>query len=195
MNRLVSLNDYEDFSRAFAGIGKAMATWTWNGRVRGIFVTVAGPLGEAIEDDDPVYVNLHREMQRQGDPFVPVHLVTYRKVLFRIAAQVSIKLEYDADLVIPEIKSTVLSGFSFRSRSFGQPVFLSEVLGLIKSVPGVDGVDVSKLYKVQGSGSAVRSQVLAASSPLPGEKAAKAVGAELLIIDPTQPFESLGVMS
>ena len=195
MNRLVSLNDYEDFSRAFAGIGKAMATWTWNGRVRGIFVTVAGPLGEAIEEDSLVYVNLQKELQRQGDPFVPVHLVSYRKVLFRIAAQVSIKSGYDAGLVMPEIKSTVLSGFSFRSRSFGQPVFLSEVLGLIKSVPGVDGVDVSLLYKVQGSGSGGRNLVLAASSPFPGEKAAKAVGAELLIIDPAQPFDSLEVMS
>ena len=29
LDRIVSLSDYEDFARAFAGIGKAMAVWVW----------------------------------------------------------------------------------------------------------------------------------------------------------------------
>ena len=39
---VVSLEDYENFSRAYGGIAKALATWTWDGRTRGVFITVAG---------------------------------------------------------------------------------------------------------------------------------------------------------
>ena len=42
LDRIVSLRDYEDFARAFGGIAKALATWTWDGQRQGIFVTVAG---------------------------------------------------------------------------------------------------------------------------------------------------------
>ena len=42
LDRIVSLEDYQNFAQAFAGIAKALATWTWNGQVRGVFVTVAG---------------------------------------------------------------------------------------------------------------------------------------------------------
>ena len=43
LDRIVSLQDYEDFAGAFSGIGKALATWTWDGERRAVFVTVAGP--------------------------------------------------------------------------------------------------------------------------------------------------------
>ena len=35
LERVVSLQDYEDFARAYPGIAKALATWTWDGRKRG----------------------------------------------------------------------------------------------------------------------------------------------------------------
>ena len=47
LDRIVSLRDYEDFARAFAGIAKALATWTWDGERQGVFVTVAGVDGAA----------------------------------------------------------------------------------------------------------------------------------------------------
>jgi predicted phage baseplate assembly protein len=43
LDRIVSLQDYEDFARAFSGITKALATWTWNGQQQGVLITVAGP--------------------------------------------------------------------------------------------------------------------------------------------------------
>lgn len=194
LDRLVSLQDYEDFARAFAGIGKALATWTWNGRVRGVFVTIAGPLGETIDKDSQVYENLRGEMQRQGDPFVPVDLGSYSKVFFRIAASIKIETSHETEQVISEVRSRVVSSFSFRGRSFGQPVNLSEVIGLIKSVPGVTAVDVSKLYKVGETSKEDLNQRLSASQPRSGQEAAEVQGAELLTLDPLQPFDSLGVM-
>ncbi len=49
LGRIVSLEDYEDFARAFAGISKALATWSWNGERRIVLLTVAGTNGEAID--------------------------------------------------------------------------------------------------------------------------------------------------
>ncbi len=194
MDRLVSLKDYEDFARAFAGIGKALATWTWNGQVRGVFVTVAGPLGETVEVDSQVYKNLLGEMQRQGDPFVPVDLRSYSKAFFRTAASVKIDPAYKTEEVLSWVRNRVVSSFSFKRRKFGQQVALSEVIGLIKSVPGVAEVDVSKLYRVSETPGKDLNPRLLASMPVSGQEASKVAGAELLTIDPLQPFDFLGVM-
>ena len=43
LDRVVSLEDYENFSRGYAGIAKALATWTWDGRTRGVFLTCCRP--------------------------------------------------------------------------------------------------------------------------------------------------------
>jgi hypothetical protein len=51
LDRVVSLHDYEDFARAYAGIAKALATWIWTGETREVFVTVAGPGGRLVGDD------------------------------------------------------------------------------------------------------------------------------------------------
>ena len=61
LDRMVSLQDYEDFARAFAGIAKALATWSGVGRTRGVFLTVAGPGGTAVDPpNEPV-----RELARR----------------------------------------------------------------------------------------------------------------------------------
>src|SRR5262249_18275014 len=51
LDRVVSLLDYEDFARAYAGIAKALATWSWDGQRRGVFLTVAGPEGDPVADE------------------------------------------------------------------------------------------------------------------------------------------------
>ncbi len=48
LDRIVSLRDFEDFARAFAGIGKAQATWLWDGERRLVHLTVAASNGGAV---------------------------------------------------------------------------------------------------------------------------------------------------
>ena len=197
LGRLVTLQDYEDFSRAFAGIGKAKATWTWNGQVRGVFVTVAGQGGDDVPSDGVLYKNLLAAMRRAGDPSISIDLRSYRKAFFRIAASVKIDPDYQVDLVLSQVRRSVLSKFSFSARSFGQDVYLSEVMAAVQSVPGVIAVEVSKLYKITAkiiSGNGELETWIPASAPKSGDKHELASAAELLIIDPNQPFDSLGVI-
>jgi predicted phage baseplate assembly protein len=78
LDRVVSLRDYEDFSRAYPGIAKALATWTWDGHTRGVFLTLAGPDGVAVEPGGVVASALAGSVRAAGDPFVPLRVDTYR---------------------------------------------------------------------------------------------------------------------
>jgi hypothetical protein len=91
LNRTVSLKDYEDFARAFAGIDKALATWSWTGLRRSVFVTVAGSSGSEVKYDSKLYDNLLKAMREYGDPNVPLQIKSYRSRLFRVAAKIQVR--------------------------------------------------------------------------------------------------------
>jgi hypothetical protein len=146
-DRIVSLQDYEDFARAYAGIGKALATWTWDGRRRGVFVTVAGPGGAAVKPDSNLHTNLLAAIQQAGDPFVPLQVASYRQALFRIAGSIKVDPDYQPDKVLAAVEQALRSHFSFEARSFGQPVMLSEVIAVMHTAPGVVAVDLDKFER------------------------------------------------
>lgn len=180
LERIVSLRDYEDFARTFAGISKASATWTWNVDRRGVLLTVAGIDGAAVTPDDPVRDRLVAAVTRAGDPHVPVQLRSYRPVAFRLATTVERDEAYESDRVRLAVEEALVTAFSFAARAFGQPVTLSEVVAVAQGVPGVVAVDVDLLYR--GPTPAWNS-FLPAASPRPGDDAAAAQGAELLVLD------------
>lgn len=212
LDRIVSLQDYEDFARAFSGIAKALATWTWSGQVRGVFVTVAGANGQAVSEGNPTYNNLLSAMQMAGDPYVPLRVQTYRQAYFRMAARVKVDPDYSQDLVLTAVENALREAFSFDARAFGQPVTQSEVIATMQAVPGVVAVDLYKLYRPRrlilsaleravvhnlihffppGSYSQLNT-VLVAAVPQPGAEGS-IVAAELLTLDPA-PLDDLGVM-
>ena len=77
LGRIVSLRDYEDFARAFAGVAKALATWTWDGERQGVFVTIAGVDGAPVDETGETYKNLVSAMHDAGDPYVPLRVKSY----------------------------------------------------------------------------------------------------------------------
>ena len=146
LGRIVSLQDYEDFARAFAGIDKALAIWAWNGEKRVVFVTVAGPKGEKI--DDTLCGKLLTGMRKAGDPQVPLMVETYDPRLFRLSAGVQVKPDYMSEKVLPAVEEQLRKNFSFDARSLGQPVWLSEIIAIMQNVPGVGAIDVNEFYRV-----------------------------------------------
>ncbi|MEP7339642.1 MAG: putative baseplate assembly protein [Acidobacteriota bacterium] len=191
LDRIVSLRDYEDFARAYAGIAKAHATWTWSGQVRGVFVTVAGPNGAEVKPDSDLYKNLLAAMQQSGDPHVPLRVQTYRPAFFRLAANVKVHPDYLPDKVLAAVEQALRAQFSFAARQFGQPVALSEVVAVMQSVAGVVAVDVDKLYRFDDAFAGLKA-LLPAAAPQAGDKGTVAA-AELLTLDPS-PLHDLGVM-
>lgn len=147
LDRAVSLRDYEDFTRAFTGIAKALAVSALSGQVKTIFITVAGPDGALIPDDSPVYKNLLSTLAGAGDPSTRFRVMSYRPVTFRIGAKVKVDPDFITEKVLTEVDAALRTTFSFQMREFGQPVALSEVIAIIQAITGVVAVDVDFLYR------------------------------------------------
>jgi len=191
LERVVSLIDYENFARAFGGVAKALATWTWDGRNRGVLITVAGPDGAAVAPGSANYDNLLAALRTAGDPFVELRVKTFRPAYFRFAGNVKVDGDFDSDKVLTAVEQALRDSFAFAARSFGQPVHLSEVIAVIQAVPGVIAVDVDKLYR-SGSAPSLQQRLLAELPVLAPNGQLPA--AELLTLD-AAPLDQLGVMT
>ena len=88
LGRAVSLLDYEDFARAFAGVAKARAQVLQLPSGPVIAITIAGPGGVVISPDSPVWINLAAALADNGDPHVAVRLLAHRPGTFRLGLRV-----------------------------------------------------------------------------------------------------------
>ena len=178
-DRVVSLQDYEDFARAFPGIGKALATWTWKSQRRYIYITVAGVNGAIVNSSDDLYINLLKAIRQSGNGPVSIDLNTYKPVYFRVSANVKVDADYIPGKVLQTVEGQLRGAFSFKARSFGQPVALSEVITVCQRVKGVVAVDVDYLY--YSTDKPGWNNLLIANTPMTGSD--KVLAAELLTLD------------
>jgi predicted phage baseplate assembly protein len=193
MDRIVSLQDYEDFARAFGGVAKALASpWIWSGHARGVFLTVAGADGADLPPDGRTYANLLAAIQKAGGSHIPVRMQSYRKAFFRLAGTVTVASDAQTDLVVAAVESALRSSFSFEARTRGQPVNLSEVMAVMQAAPGVVAIDLDDLRRTDGIGGDGLAQPLPAALPEIGDDGAL-LAAELLILDP-RPVALKGVL-
>ena len=188
LDRVVSLKDYEDFARAFAGVSKATVTWTWNGERQGILVTVAGPGGIEVGPNNPVRQNLPQSMQRFGDPRVLLRVVSYLRAPFVVRARLKIAPDEIPEKVISMAATRLKEHFSFDAREFGEHVTLSEVMMVLQNVRGVEAVNVEALHRAEEAEDLLN--IIEAKVPIPGSQGEAASGAELFVLEKAD----LGVM-
>jgi predicted phage baseplate assembly protein len=186
LGRAVSLEDYEDFARGFAGVAKALATWTWDGQTRRVFLTVAGAEGATIDSSSDTYEKLLEALKQAGDPFVDLLVKSYRPAYFKVAGNFIVDPNFESQTVSAALELALRSKFSFDVRSFGQPVALSEVIAVMQSVPGIIAVDLKEFYRSDKTPAMndclfAEMPVLTDSTPAP---------AELLTLDPA-PLDGL----
>jgi len=196
LDRAVSLQDYEDFSLGFAGVAKALATWTWFGEKRGVFLTIAESQTKTQGSSSSgaglsMEKKLRAALIKAGNPYVPIRVEPYRPVSFHLAVRLKIKEDYQDDKVKSAVKKALRASFSFSVRSLGQPVTLSEVMAVVQGVAGVSAVDVNGLYR-SGEAAIVNDRLLA-EFPRAGQNGSFQ-GAELLTLS-SGPLDELGVLS
>jgi predicted phage baseplate assembly protein len=146
LDRVVSLRDYEDYARAFAGVGKAQATWLWDGETRFVHVTVAGAGGAPLPDGSDVHTDLAQSLDAAREPTRRVVVATYRRVNVFINAGVAVHPDHTKSVVHAAVTAALTDAFAFARRSFGQPVTKSEVLAVMQRVEGVVAADLNLLY-------------------------------------------------
>ncbi len=147
LDRAVSIEDYANFARAFAGIDKAHALWVPAGPGRGVFLTVAGIDGAEVASDSKTYNSLLESLTTYGDPLVPLRMVNYIDARFRCGLSVKVLAAYELDSVLNAVETTLRSHFSFANRHFGQPVSIDEVAATAQGVAGVEAVHVTRLHR------------------------------------------------
>jgi predicted phage baseplate assembly protein len=184
LDRVVSLDDYQNYARAVAGIAKALATWTWSGRTRGVFLSVAGADGSVFQAGDPTLVNLVDALRGAGNPYVPIQVMSYRPVLFEIGANVRVdSADYDPAQVLEQVWLSLAAAFGFKERELGQGVAQSEILARIQQTPGVIAVELTAFNRQGHLALSPLPAVLRASSPVAGQGGIPQA-AELLLLDP-----------
>ena len=179
LDRLVSLSDYEDYARAYPGIGKARATELWDWRRAFVHVTVAAASGETLSTTDAVVQTLRASVDAAKDP---THIVVWDghvEVRFDVHARLRVDEAYVRSDVEGRVRAALVRAYAFERRGFGQPVPASEVAAIIQGVNGVVGVDVDSVHAF-GTAPAPLRPVLRAA--LPTWTGASVSRAELLLV-------------
>jgi predicted phage baseplate assembly protein len=145
MDRIVSLRDFEDFARTFAGIGKALAVDMSVGDTTLVHLTIAGANGDKVPSGPGLFDNLRDAINAFRDPGLEFEMASYDRVFFDLEATVRIDPRLESDKVLADVHSAVLGAFSFGARSFGQPVTAAEVITVIQGVDGVIATDLDGL--------------------------------------------------
>ncbi len=146
LDRIVSLQDFEDFTRAFSGIGKAQATLIWNGERKTIYITISGEDGAGVPGNSDLYKNLLSAIDGARHAGDHVIVRSYQPKSFGLQAAALIDAHHDADLVLDAIHSALVERFDFAHRAFGQSVSASELIAVMQDVEGVVAIDLNSLH-------------------------------------------------
>ncbi len=193
LDRLVSLSDYEDFARAFAGVAKAASFDVWAGQQRRVHLTIAGVDGAELEAGDETYDNLLAAIKLYRDPTQRVEIKSCTTKYFRVWAELSVDTAYVTEDVFAAAKSALEEAFSFDERAFAQSVTAAEIVSLLQAVDGVLAVDLNGLWLSTDADPTSEtvaenalSAVLLASAAAWNSTTKKVDPAELLLIDTSE---------
>lgn len=184
LGRAVSLQDYTDFARSFAGIAKALAVWARFGGRRGIFLSLAGPDGAEVPADSSAFVNLQQSLRSYGDPLLPLWLHSYGAAHFRMKARIKVAASMEADPVLARVAAALRHHYAFPQRDFAQSASVDEAMAVAHRVAGVEAVDIDRFYRFDPGATpallprlfALPPKVLANGSLRPGEILTLAAG-------------------
>lgn len=166
LDRLVSVQDYADFARSFAGIGKASSVRLTNGRKLLVHITIAGKDDVPIDPTTDLYQALVQALELAGDPNQPIQIDLRQLKVLVIAAGVEIQSDYTWESVAANLRATLLDLYSFDNRDLGQTAFLSEAVSAMQAVAGVQYVNLQTFDSVPETVTAAQLASLASSLTL-----------------------------
>jgi hypothetical protein len=183
LDRVVSLADYADFARSFAGIGKAQALEVWSGQVRLVHLTVASATGLVLDPLSDVYRNLLKGLREASDPSQPVQVDSFVPRLFNLTASLIVEPNYDSSSVLAAARAALRREFSFAARAFAQPVTEAEIMAIFQRVEGVTAVRVTALHATDRPAPPLAGVLAAAAAHFDGVSRS-VLPAELLTLHP-----------
>lgn len=151
LDRLVSTQDYADFSAARAGIGRASAQQLTDGTRDVLHLTITGVNDAPVDPSDELVRTLREALADFGDTHLPIVVAVRDLTLLVLSANIKVLPDYSWPLVEPVVRGALLDLFSPANRDLGQSAYASEALAAIQAVPGVDYIDLDVFAGVPGS--------------------------------------------
>lgn len=141
LERVVSLRDVEEFARSVPGIGKAQASWLWDGRRRFVQLTVAGTGGQSI---DPIAIeDLTAALRAAGDPRLPLDVAGAVVVPVQVSVGVVVDPVHESTVVLDEVTASITTALAPDARALGQPLTSGDIILASHAVSGVVAVNVT----------------------------------------------------
>lgn len=182
LDRIVSLRDFEDFARGFAGIGKAQSVAVWHEENHIVHITIAAVGGESVLLESSLYTNLIAAIDQARDPLQQVQVDSYDRILFNLEARLLINPRYQPEEVENKVLTALKTTFAFPQRQFGQNVTAAEAIATMQNVEGVIAVDLDALYPSGRSKALVQS--LTAFQAHSDPQTNQVYPAQLLLLNP-----------
>jgi len=141
LDRLVSVQDYADFARTFAGVGKAAAARLPDGRRQVVHVTIAGADDIPIDQTSDLYQNLGAALHDYGDPSLPITLAVRERLVLVLSLQVKTQADCLWEVVEAAVRTALLGALGFDQVELAEDLLLSSVIAVAQAVAGVDSVE------------------------------------------------------
>lgn len=154
LERIVSLQDHEDFANAFNGVGKAKAEEVDVRGERVVFVTVADNMGRPLAPDTTLARNLRLAMDDARDHGWTLHVAGHEPRAFRIKLRLAVDERHVKENVHKAVRLALAQTFLFTRRRFAQFVTAAEILAAAQRVDGVVAADLDELTFVGHAASA-----------------------------------------
>lgn len=181
LGRIVSLSDYEDFAHTFPGVARAQGRAFWSGGCHLVHLTVAPAGGRVLEEEDSLFADLARAIDKVREAPRPVRIDGWQRVTFDLAARVLVDRRYRLPAVEAAVRQTLTGAFSFDRARFGQTLTSAGIVTLVEGVEGVVAVDLQALHPT-GTHPEIRPQLRA--EPARSGVEGRIEPAQLLLINP-----------
>ncbi len=141
LDRVVSLQDVEDFARSEPGIAKADATWLWDAGRRLVHLTVAGTQGQSVDDD--ALAALAKTIRSHGSR-LPLQVSAAQVTSVHVSVSVVVEPDHDPDTVLVAVEEALTDALDVEARDLGQPLTRNDVVRAAHAVPGVVAITVTE---------------------------------------------------
>ncbi len=142
--RIVSLRDFEDAARDFAGIAKARATWHWDGEAQVVQLVVAGDARSHVPRQSQTYRDLRADLDSRRDPNRGLLVEDFVDVPVQVKAVLLVG-KGSCEESQAAAQQALLEALDFDHLDLGEPIHLSDVYRVLQQVKGVLGVDIDRL--------------------------------------------------
>jgi predicted phage baseplate assembly protein len=182
LDRLISLRDYADFARSFAGIGHAASVQVSDGARDIVHVTIAGLDDIPIDLDSDLLHNLSAALRKFGDPLTPIRVAPRELLALVLSANVVIDPDYLWDDVADQLRQALVDAFAFEQRDLARSAYLSEAFAAMHAVLGVTSIDIDVFDAVAENELTDRAKLRAKIAELVTASGAPAAGQPRAIV-------------